>query len=72
VRHETNRGYGAAFATALHAAHGDDLLTDETGNSTCRLAPVLVEAQSADVVVGYRHRRADNAFADSMRVVGNG
>jgi hypothetical protein len=62
VRHETNRGYGAAFATALRAAHGEWIcFTDGDGQfNLLDLPQLLVEAQSADVVVGYRHRRADN------------
>jgi Glycosyl transferase family 2 len=64
VRHQVNRGYGAAFATALREAHGQWIcFTDGDGQfNLLDLPQLLVEAQSADVVVGYRHRRADNGL----------
>lgn len=64
VRHERNRGYGAAVATALQAAHGDLIcMTDGDGQfNLLDLPQLLVDAQQADVVVGYRHSRADNGI----------
>jgi hypothetical protein len=64
VRHETNRGYGAAVATALRAAHGEWIcFTDGDGQFTMLDLPqLLIEAERADVVVGYRHSRADNGL----------
>jgi glycosyl transferase family 2 len=61
-RHDMNRGYGAAVATALRAAHGEWIcLTDGDGQfNLLDLPQLLVDAQNSDVVIGYRHRRADN------------
>jgi hypothetical protein len=62
VRHEKNRGYGAAVATALRAAHGEWIcFTDGDGQfNMLDLPQLLVQAEEADVVIGYRHSRADN------------
>jgi hypothetical protein len=62
VRHAANRGYGAAVATALRAAHGEWIcFTDGDGQfSFLDLPQLLCNAQHADVVIGYRRRRADN------------
>jgi hypothetical protein len=62
VRHEKNRGYGAAVATALRAAHGEWIcFTDGGGQfNMLDLPQLLVQAEEADVVIGYRHSRADN------------
>src|SRR4051812_39807837 len=56
VRHEQNRGYGAAVATALRAAHGEWIcFTDGDGQfNMLDLPQLLVHAERADVVVGYR------------------
>lgn len=64
VRHEQNRGYGAAVATALRAAHGEWIcFTDGDGQfNMLDLPQLLVHAHRSDVVVGYRHRRADNGI----------
>lgn len=64
VRHEKNRGYGAAVATALRAAHGDWIcFTDGDGQfNLLDLPQLLVHAHKSDVVIGYRHRRADNGI----------
>jgi hypothetical protein len=64
VRHEKNRGYGAAVATALQAAHGEWIcFTDGDGQfNMLDLPQLLVHAERVDVVVGYRHRRADNGL----------
>ncbi len=62
MRHERNRGYGAAVASGLRAARGEWIcFTDGDGQfSLLDLPQLLVAAQGADVVLGYRHRRADN------------
>lgn len=62
ISHEHNRGYGAAVATALRAAHGEWIFfTDGDGQfNLLDLPQLLVEAQRADVVIGYRYDRADN------------
>ena len=64
VRHEKNRGYGAAVATALRAAHGEWIcFTDGDGQfNMLDLPQLLVHAEKSDVVVGYRHSRADNGI----------
>lgn len=62
VRHGVNRGYGAAVSSGLRAAHGEWIcFTDGDGQfNLLDLPQLLVEAQSWDVVIGYRHQRADN------------
>lgn len=64
VRHEHNRGYGAAVATALRTAQGEWIcFTDGDGQfNLLDLPQLLVDAHQADVVIGYRHRRADNGL----------
>jgi hypothetical protein len=64
VQHERNRGYGAAVTTALQAAGGEWIcMTDGDGQfNLLDLPQLIVDAQKADVVVGYRHTRADNGF----------
>jgi hypothetical protein len=64
VRHEQNRGYGAAVTTALQSAEGEWIcMTDGDGQfNPLDLPQLLVDAQQADVVVGYRHSRADNGI----------
>ena len=61
VRHDGNRGYGAAVSTALRAAEGHWIcFTDGDGQfNLLDLPQLLVDAQEADVVVGYRFRRAE-------------
>ena len=62
VRHEQNRGYGAAVATALRAADGDYVFfTDGDGQfNLLDLPQLLVEMPKSDVVIGYRYNRADH------------
>ncbi len=62
VRHERNRGYGAAVTTGLRAAGGDLVaFTDSDGQfSLLDLPQLLTRLEGSDVVVGYRHQRADN------------
>lgn len=64
VRHAANRGYGAAVATAMRAAQGEWIcFTDGDGQfSFLDLPQLLCNAQHADVVIGYRRRRADNGI----------
>lgn len=64
VRHTINRGYGAAVSSGLRAAHGELIcFTDGDGQfSLLDLPHLLVEAQTSDVVIGYRHQRADNGI----------
>lgn len=64
VRHDRNRGYGAAVATALQAAEGEWIcMTDGDGQfNLLDLPQLLVESRNSDVVVGFRHRRADNGL----------
>jgi hypothetical protein len=61
VHHETNRGYGAAVTSGFRAARGDLVcLTDGDGQfSLVDLPQLLVACDKADVVFGYRYRRAD-------------
>jgi hypothetical protein len=62
VRHEQNRGYGAAVSTALRAAHGDLVaFTDSDGQFSFLDLPLfLTRLDHHDVVIGYRHKRADS------------
>ncbi len=61
IRHSHNQGYGAAVTSGLRAAHGDLIMfTDSDGQfSLLDLPYLLARLESADVVVGYRYRRAD-------------
>jgi hypothetical protein len=61
VRHSANRGYGAAVSTALRAAEGHWIcFTDGDGQfNLLDLPQLLVDAHEADVVIGYRYRRAE-------------
>jgi hypothetical protein len=61
VRHESNRGYGAAVASGLQAARGDLIFfTDADGQfSLLDLPQFIVRIQDYDAVIGYRYRRAD-------------
>jgi hypothetical protein len=61
LRHDVNRGYGAAVSTALRAAQGHWIcFTDGDGQfNLLDLPQLLVDAQHADVVIGYRFHRAE-------------
>ena len=61
VRHARNRGYGAALRSGLrHAALEWVFLTDGDGQFPAGELPRLLEPlRHADVVAGYRRRRAD-------------
>lgn len=62
VRHEHNRGYGAAVTTCLRAARGNLIaFTDADGQfSPLDLPQLLVQLEGCDAVIGYRYRRADS------------
>lgn len=62
VRHECNRGYGAAVTTGLRAAAGDLIMfADSDGQfNFLDIARLLVALRGVEFVIGYRHRRADN------------
>jgi hypothetical protein len=62
VRHEQNRGYGAAVTTALRAAAGDLVMfTDSDGQfNLLDVAGLLAKLDDADLVIGYRQHRADD------------
>jgi len=64
IRHGVNRGYGAAVTTALRAAQGEWIcFVDGDGQfNLLDLPQLLINAQTSDVVIGYRHRRADNGI----------
>jgi hypothetical protein len=64
LRHEKNRGYGAAVATALRAAHGELIcFSDGDGQfNMLDLLALLAESDKADIVAGYRRSRADNGL----------
>jgi 1,2-diacylglycerol 3-alpha-glucosyltransferase len=61
VRHERNRGYGAAVTSGLRAARGDLVcFADSDGQfSFLDLPQLLVQLKTNDVVIGYRSQRAD-------------
>ncbi|HEV3023060.1 MAG TPA: glycosyltransferase, partial [Pirellulales bacterium] len=62
LRHENNRGYGAAVTTALRAAAGELVMfTDSDGQfNLLDAARLLVQLGEADLVIGYRKHRADD------------
>ena len=62
LRHEQNRGYGAAVTTALRAARGELVaFTDSDGQfSLLDLPQLLTRFPGHDLVIGYRYRRADS------------
>ncbi len=61
LRHERNRGYGAALRTGFAAARREwILLLDADGQFVpAELERLVAAAPGADLVVGYRQRRAD-------------
>jgi len=61
VQHERNGGYGAAITSALRAADGELVIfTDSDGQfSMLDLPQLLMHLDEHDVVIGYRHCRAD-------------
>jgi hypothetical protein len=64
VTHEENRGYGAALTSALRSSHGDLVCTlDSDGQfSLLNLPELLLRMDTADVVIGYRKKRADSSI----------
>jgi glycosyltransferase involved in cell wall biosynthesis len=62
IRHEVNRGYGAAVTTALRTARNDWVcFTDGDGQfNLLDLPQLIVNTVESDVAIGYRYRRADN------------
>lgn len=61
VQHAENKGYGAAVTTALRACEGELIcMVDGDGQfNLLDLPRLLVKADEADVVIGYRFDRAD-------------
>lgn len=64
IRHEGNRGYGAAVSTAMKAAAGSLVMfTDSDGQfNLLDLPQFLSEIDTHDLVIGYRFDRADSAM----------
>jgi len=64
IHHPMNRGYGAAVRSGLAAARHDFVfLTDgDRQFDPAQLRYLLAEIGDADVVVGYRRRRADHVL----------
>ncbi|OAI40713.1 hypothetical protein AYO40_04470 [Planctomycetaceae bacterium SCGC AG-212-D15] len=62
VRHDRNRGYGAAVTSALRASRGELVaFTDSDGQfSLLDLPLLLAKIDEHDVVLGYRYNRADS------------
>lgn len=63
VRHPVRRGYGAAIRSGLSAArHEHVFFTDgDLQFDPAQIRRLIPELDAADVVAGYRHRRADHA-----------
>ena len=61
LRHEKNRGYGAAVTSGLRAAQKDLVaFTDSDGQfSLLDLPQLLIRMNDNDLVIGYRYQRAD-------------
>jgi hypothetical protein len=62
VEHQENQGYGAAITSALRAAQGAFVcILDSDGQfSLLNLPDLLLRTDTADVVIGYRKKRADS------------
>jgi hypothetical protein len=62
VRHEVNRGYGAAVSTGLRAARVDLVMFTDSDGQFCLLdlPQLLARLAGHDAVLGYRYRRADH------------
>jgi hypothetical protein len=62
VKHHENRGYGAAITSALRSSQGDLVcILDSDGQfSLLNLPELLLRTDTADVVIGYRKKRADS------------
>lgn len=61
VRHAANKGYGGAVTSGIRAARGDHVaFMDSDGQfSLLDLPQLLSRLATCEVVIGYRHRRAD-------------
>lgn len=61
VNHEQNRGYGAAVTSGMRAAEGELIaFTDGDGQfSLLDLPQLITNLGGANLVIGYRHQRAD-------------
>ena len=64
VRHEHNRGYGAALTSGFAASQGELIaFTDADGQfSLLDLPQLLSRLHGYDALIGYRYQRADNAL----------
>jgi 1,2-diacylglycerol 3-alpha-glucosyltransferase len=64
VQHPQNRGYGAAVRSGLQTARGNLIaFTDSDGQfNLLDLPQLLAHVHKHDVVIGYRHQRADNSM----------
>jgi glycosyltransferase involved in cell wall biosynthesis len=64
LRHETNRGYGAAVRTGLAAARYDLVFFTDGDRQFApeQLSRLVAELWRADLVVGYRQGRADHVL----------
>ena len=73
VHHPVNRGYGAAIRSGIAAARHDYVfLTDgDRQFEPTQIGRLISEVGRADVIVGYRHRRADNALRRVYGVLWN-
>lgn len=61
IQHSQNRGYGGAVTTGLRAAKGDYVafMDSDEQFSLLDLPQLLMRLPESDVVIGYRHSRAD-------------
>ena len=64
IHHPTNRGFSGAMTTALQGSRGDWVFLAAADGQTPigELARFLTLRSQAEVIVGVRARRADNAF----------
>lgn len=62
IRHERNRGYGAAVTSGLRAARGELIIfADSDGQFDFRdVARLLARLEDNDFVIGYRRRRVES------------
>jgi glycosyltransferase involved in cell wall biosynthesis len=73
IRHERNRGYGAALRTGFSAARHDFIFfTDADGQFRFdQLSEFFASIDGADAVIGYRARRQDSWHRKFNAHVGN-
>jgi len=71
IRHNRNRGYGAALKTGFSAAKFDWIaFTDSDGQFDFReINKFLVNVTDFQVIVGYRRKRSDSKFRRMMAVL---